>query len=179
MPDDRVTIDIAELVALYHEAVYRYAYRLCGGPHDAEDLTQQVFLIAQQKLAQLREPDAARSWLFTILKHGFLKSLRRERPALMGSLELSVENIPANVPEADQIDRERLRQALGELPPKHRLMLVMFYYEDCSYRDIAERLELPIGTVMSRLARAKQRLRARLFGTEPPARHVSKRVTAK
>jgi RNA polymerase sigma-70 factor, ECF subfamily len=159
-------VTISALVAQHHLDVYRYAFRLSGTPEEAEELTQQVFLAAQENLAQLRQPEAARSWLFTILKRRFLKERQRRKPVLAGDLQLNLENIAEPAPLADQIDRERLQQALDELPPEHRAVLVMFYFEAASYREIAERLELPSGTVMSRLARAKARLRERLFETK-------------
>jgi len=160
-------MDIAQLVAEHHQAVYRYAYRLAGAAADAEDLTQQVFLTAQGKLGQLRKTDSVRSWLFTILRHRFLKAARRKRPIAAGSIQLNVENIPAEVPEAEAIDREALQRAIDQLPALYRAVVTMFYYEDCSYREIAEKLEVPIGTVMSRLARAKGHLRSALFGFDP------------
>ncbi len=166
MADPARAIDMAELVAQHHAALYGYAYRLTGAEADAEDLTQQAFLIAQRKLSQLREPAAARSWLLTILRHCFSKTLQRSRPLLAESLHLNIENIPEEMPTEASIDRQRLQQALDELPPKYRLVLVMFFFEDCSYRQIAEQLDVPLGTVMSRLARAKARLRARLFEKE-------------
>jgi RNA polymerase sigma-70 factor (ECF subfamily) len=78
---------------------------------------------------------------------------------------LNVEAIPANVPPAEWIDQQQLQQGLDELPPVYRVVLIMFYFEQCTYRQIAEELDLPIGTVMSRLARAKGHLRLRLFGS--------------
>ena len=163
MADDRAAMDIAQLVAEHHQAVYRYAYWLAGSVPDAEDLTQQVFLVAQQKLEQLRAAEAARSWLFTILRNAFLKSRQRHQPLLAENLKLDIESIPEELPGHEEIDRERLGQALAELSAEHRLVVTMFYYEGSSYRQIAERLELPIGTVMSRLARAKGHLRTKLF----------------
>ena len=163
MVDDRAPMDIAQLVAEHHQAVYRYAYRLTGAVADAEDLTQQVFLTAQGKLEQLRKTESVRSWLFTILRNRFLKSCRRKRPVAAGSIELNVENIPAEVPDAEAIDREALQRAVDQLPPLYRAVVTMFYYEDCSYREIAEKLDVPLGTVMSRLARAKGYLRSVLF----------------
>jgi len=162
-------MEIAQLVAEHHEAVYRYAYRLTGTVADAEDLTQQVFLTAQGKLGQLRKTESVRSWLFTILRHRFAKTCRRKKPIAAGSIELNVENIPAEVPDAEAIDRELLQRAVGQLPPLYRAVVTMFYYEDCSYREIAEKLDVPIGTVMSRLARAKAHLRAVLFSAEGTA----------
>ena len=73
------------------------------------------------------------------------------------------------------MDAARLQEALGELPPEFRAVLVMFYFDDCSYREIAEELQVPMGTVMSRLARAKRQLRARLFEAEATAAGTAKR----
>jgi RNA polymerase sigma-70 factor (ECF subfamily) len=80
-------------------------------------------------------------------------------------VELAVDEIAAPVPEAEAIDREQLAATLAELPDEFRLVLLMFYFEDLSYQAIAEALEIPIGTVMSRLSRAKAHLRRRLSGT--------------
>ncbi len=161
MVDD--SLDIRRLVAEHHQAVYRYAYRLTGSVAEAEDLTQQVYLIAQQKWPQLRDAANARSWLFAILRHVFLKGRRRRKPISAGDIELNVDTIPAEIPSAEAIDREQLQRALDDLPEHYRLVVAMFYYEELPYRKIAETLGLPIGTVMSRLARAKALLRSYLF----------------
>lgn len=153
--------DILSWVRLYHADLYRYAFRLAGNPADAEDLTQQAFLAAQQYRGELREPERARSWLFAILRNCFLKSHRRPTPLVAGDLELDIDGVPA-APASDWIDRQDLQDALNELPDEFRLVVLMFYFEDCSYREISERLSIPIGTVMSRLSRAKLALRARL-----------------
>jgi RNA polymerase sigma-70 factor, ECF subfamily len=166
MTAERVAMDIAQLVAEYHQAVYRYAYRLTGSVPDAEDLTQQTFLAAQQKLDQVRNPECARNWLFTVLRNLFFKDVQRRQPLSAVDLQLNIDNIPKEIPGDETIDREQVQQALDELHPTYRVVLVMFYYEDCSYREIAEQLDLPIGTVMSRLARAKGYLRAKLFGPD-------------
>ena len=178
MAEHRSAVNVAQLVAEHHQAVYRYAYRLTGSTQDAEDLAQQVFLVAQRKLGQLRKLDSARKWLFVILRHCFLRDRQRRRPVLAVDLKLNVDSIPAD-PPGEEIDRDRLQRALDELPEAFRLVLVMFYFEDCSYREIAERLDVPIGTVMSRLARAKGHLRAILFEAERPARKRRPSVTAK
>ena len=168
MADDRARMDVAQLVAEHYQAVYRYAYRLSGSAADAEDLTQQAFLVAQRKLAQLREDANARSWLFAVLRNCFLKDRQRRRPVPIVNLQLSVDNIPVEVPKEEDIDRQQLQEALDQLSEGFRLVLVMFYFEDRSYREIAEELDLPIGTVMSRLARAKAFLRSKLFEPAPP-----------
>jgi len=178
MAEHRSAVNVAQLVAEHHQAVYRYAYRLTGSTQDAEDLAQQVFLVAQRKLGQLRNLDSARKWLFVILRHCFLRDRQRRRPVLAVDLKLNIDSIPAE-PPGEEIDRDRLQRALDELPEAFRLVLVMFYFEDCSYREIAERLDVPIGTVMSRLARAKGHLRAILFEAERPARKRRPGVTAK
>ena len=166
MVDDHDALDVARLVAEHHQAIYRYAYRLTGSAADAEDLTQQVFLKAQQRLGQLRSAESVRSWLYTILRNTFLKSCQKRCPVPAANLSLNMELIPGRSAEEWVVDQERLQAALDELPPHYRVVLTMFYYEDCSYREIAERLGSPIGTVMSRLARAKGHLRCRLFELE-------------
>jgi len=167
MDDERPTMDIAQVVADHHAAVYRYAYRLTGSECEAEDLTQQVFLTVTRKLGQLRNAESARSWLFAILRNAFLKSRRRQRPIPAGNLDLDVDQVAAELPEDAPVSSEQLQRALDRLPQKFRVVLSMFYYEDLSYREIAEHLHVPIGTVMSRLARAKRQLRSTLF--EPAA----------
>jgi len=126
-----------------------------------------VFLTAQQKLGQLRKVESARSWLFTILRNCFLKDRQRRRPVSATNLQLNIDSIPAETPQREEIDGERLQEAINELSDDFRLVLVMFYFEECSYRQIAEQLDMPIGTVMSRLARAKGYLRSKLFQEQP------------
>ncbi len=171
-------LDVAQLVAEHHQAVYRYAYRLTGSVHDAEDLTQEVFLTAQRKMGQLRSIGAARSWLFTILRNCFLKARTRRRPASAVDLDINVDSIADDAPHEGlgegEIDQAKLQEALNRLPDVSRLVVVMFYFEECSYREIAERLEMPIGTVMSRLARAKDRLRAIM--SEPDQKERKKQL---
>ena len=108
-----------------------------------------------------------RPWLFSILRRCYLHRIRSERQQNCVSLE-GVGDLPG--PAADEmplIDPERLQRALKELPEAFRTPIILYYFEDFSYRDIAEQMELPIGTVMSRLARAKAFLRARLTPPTP------------
>lgn len=155
---------IRQLVSQYHGAVFRYAYRLSGNQADAEDLVQQSFLIAQQKLHQLRQQEKARPWLFAILRSCFLKSRRRRQAVPAGTIDLEMEDVAEDPPEREELDHEQLQAALDELPEDFRLVLVMFYFDECSYKQISEELEIPIGTVMSRLSRGKAHLRRRLVG---------------
>ncbi|HEV3343807.1 MAG TPA: sigma-70 family RNA polymerase sigma factor [Pirellulales bacterium] len=166
MTDSKPTAEIGQLVADHHTAVYRYAFRLSGTACDAEDLTQQTFLAAHVHLAQLRQPENARAWLFTILRHSYTK-MRSKRLAVPATqFDINLDAFPEDVPEDLPIDQERLQQAINDLPDEFKLVLLLFYFEECSYREIAERLSLPVGTVMSRLARAKARLRTKLFEPE-------------
>jgi len=158
---------IQRLIDDHLDAVYRYAYRLTGSVHDAEDLAQQVFLLAQQSLAQLREVDRARGWLFTILRNAFLKMVKQTQPDLATSVGVDLEAVPTEKENGRAVDTADLQEAIDELPAEFRVVVAMFYFEECSYREIAEKLDLPIGTVMSRLARAKGHLRAKLIETEP------------
>lgn len=166
-PKSPATDPFRAIVAAHYQAVYRYAYRLCGGEADAEDLTQQTFLIAQHKLHQVRDVTKLQAWLFAVVRSCFRKSLRRQRPVAAVNLELDVDEVPEHRPHASGLDQEDLRRALQDLPDEFRLIVLMFYFEELSYAEIARRLDLPIGTVMSRLSRAKGRLRQAF--AEPPS----------
>ena len=170
MAEDKAGFDIAQLVAANYQAVYRYAYRLCGSVADAEDLTQKVFLTAQGNMGQLRNIDSSRSWLFTILRNCFLRDRQRQRPIIESNLSFNIDHISFEAPKDKEIEPEQLQAALDEIPELSRLILVMFYFEERSYREIAQELDLPMGTVMSRLARAKARLRTKLFPLNRPSR---------
>jgi RNA polymerase sigma-70 factor, ECF subfamily len=174
MADVRSEGDVAQLVAEHHQAVYGYAYRLTGSVQDAEDLTQEVFLAAQRKIGQLRDIGLAKSWLFAILRNCFLKERQRKRPMPAADAAVDVDLIASPAGE-DEIDRDQLQAALNRLPEVFRVAVVMFYFEECSYQEIAEQLDLPIGTVMSRLARAKGHLRTMLG---KPDEKVEKRSSA-
>jgi RNA polymerase sigma-70 factor (ECF subfamily) len=164
MAEDPAPTDLVQLVAEHHAALYRYAYRLCGSAADAEDLTQQTFLMAQAKLDQLRSAETSRGWLYAILRNNYLRTKRKRVPVPAVNVDLDVNGlVDRAVPPDWTIDREELQAAINGLPDEFKIVVLMFYFEDRSYRDIAADLNLPIGTVMSRLSRAKQRLRERAF----------------
>ena len=181
MADARLWADIADkmaqLVAEHHQAVYRYAYRLAGTVADAEDLSQQVFLVAQRNIEQLRNMDSARSWLFTVLKNCYIRDRQKRWPSLAADLSMNMDLVPAIANDHDA-DLDQLQIALNQISDAARLVVVMYYFEGCSYREIAERLEVPIGTVMSRLARARAHLRGLLFESERGGRKRPPRVLA-
>ena len=165
MPGSQRTVQ--RLVDEHYVALYRYAYRLTGSAVDAEDLTQEAFCKAQLSFSQLRDLDRAKSWLFSILRNAYLHRVRAEKQQPCVSLEGIgdvAESLPDSLPD---IDPEKLQQALGELPEVFRTPIILYYFEDFSYRDVAEQMDLPLGTVMSRLARAKAFLRTRLLQPGP------------
>jgi RNA polymerase sigma-70 factor, ECF subfamily len=158
---------VQRLVDAHYAALYRYAYRLCGSAADAEDLTQEAFCKAQLNLSQLRDPTRAKAWLFSILRNAYLHRVRangQQRVVSLDDIGDVAEPLPEPVPD---IDPERLQRALNDLPEGFRTPIVLYYFEDFSYRDIAEQMDLPLGTVMSRLARAKAWLRSRLLPPGP------------
>src|SRR5262245_36170477 len=116
-------LDLAMLVRDHHAVVFRYACRLCGSPNDAEDLAQQTFLIAQQKVGQLRQPQRARAWLLAVVRSCFLKSFRKNRPIPAQDLDLAVDEIADRAPVVDQVDSRELAEAIAELPEEFRLVL--------------------------------------------------------
>ena len=153
---------VQKLVESFYVPLYRYAYRLSGSAADAEDLTQEAFCKAQMQLRQLRDPGKAKAWLFSILRNAYLHLRRADRLHACVSLNGVADLAGLTAEPAAEVDPERLQQALNELPETFRTPVILFYFEDFSYRDIAEQMELPLGTVMSRLARGKAFLRARL-----------------
>jgi RNA polymerase sigma-70 factor (ECF subfamily) len=154
---------VQKLVEDHYAALYRYAFRLSGSAADAEDLTQEAFCQAQLKLGQLRDYDRAKSWLFSILRNAYLHRVRASKNQPAVSLDL-VGDVPERLPDTlPEVDPDHLQQVLNELPEVFRTPIILYYFEEFSYRDIAEQMDLPIGTVMSRLARAKAHLRTRLL----------------
>jgi RNA polymerase sigma-70 factor (ECF subfamily) len=154
---------VNDLVGLFYEPLYRYAFRLSGSAPDADDLTQETFCKAQAQFKQLRDRSRAKPWLFCILRNLYLHRLRSGQQHATIPLD-SVAELPETLPEElPAIEPERLQRALDELPEIFRTPIVLYYFEDFSYRDIAEQMDTQIGTVMSRLARAKGILRQRLL----------------
>lgn len=155
------SISVGDLVHEHYAAVYRFAYRLSGTAADAEDLTQHAFLTACRKLDQVRALERVRSWLFTVVRNEFLKSVHRVA-AEVSSLVEEAACDPDGEDWSPEFDEERLQAALDAMPEGYRTPVLMYYFEELGYREIADLLELPIGTVMSRLSRGKKFLREKL-----------------
>jgi RNA polymerase sigma-70 factor (ECF subfamily) len=157
-------------VLVHLEDLYRVALRLTGNATEAEDLTQDTCLRAFERMDQLRSPAAGRVWAFTILRSIFLR--RIERQARSASLDV-IDSPLLDAGEVLQDTYEALRpiqetplgevcQALDRLPLPYREPLVLAHVGGFSYKEISEILAIPLGTVMSRLFRARRLLRSEL-----------------
>jgi len=156
--------EFEKLVELYYADLYRFAHSLARNPDDASDLVQQTFATWARKGDDLRDGTKAKSWLFTTLYREFLKQTARGR-RVVSIDETTLENTAPADPCNDApraAEQQELLDALAELDDSQRAILSLFYLDQLSYKEIAATLELPIGTVMSRLSRAKDALRARL-----------------
>ena len=147
----------------HYRAAYRFAFSMTGNHHDASDLTQQAFYLAHTRSHQLRDAAKRKQWLFAILYREFLHVRRRSSAHPEVALEFSEPALPHVVVDyAAGLDSRSVLLVLQTLDESYRMPLVLFYLNQLSYKEIASTLEVPIGTVMSRLARGKQMLRQRL-----------------
>ncbi|HEX6956579.1 MAG TPA: sigma-70 family RNA polymerase sigma factor [Ferrovibrio sp.] len=152
------------LVLPHLDALYNYARRLTRDPHEAQDLVQEAILRAARYFESFRG-DEARPWLFRILRNSFRSGRRRDDPLLVPLDDERHHPEAGGDPEAQLIQADAKRMvdaALAALPVAAREILVLREIEDFSYRQIAEILDLPVGTVMSRLARARDALAVEL-----------------
>src|SRR5262245_55961484 len=165
----------SQLVDMYYPSLYRFALSLARSEADACDLAQQTFYVWAKKGHALREASKAKSWLFTTLYREFLRGRRRaDRVTALEDLGPVEADPPA--PAVDIVtgmDAGLVVEALQEVDEVYRAPLTLFYMQDFSYKEIAEMLEVPIGTVMSRLSRGKAQLRAALARKEAGNKVVS------
>jgi RNA polymerase sigma-70 factor (ECF subfamily) len=161
--------EFENLVNVYYRDLYRFGLSLTGSEADAADLTQQTFYIWANKGHQLQKAASVKGWLFTTLHREFLKMCRRRNRFSHESIDECTEDL-ANVPASciDRADSQTLLRILGEIAEHFRAPLVLYYMEDLSYKQIADVLALPMGTVQSRIARAKVQLLRRLSETNLP-----------
>jgi len=152
----------------WYDPLYRFALSLCRNEDNALDLTQNAFFKLVKNAENLRDPAKAKSWLFSTLHREFIDQYRRNRRFHSQSVEsVSEAKAPTGQSTENRIDAEWLMHALAELDEKFRAPLSLFYFEYFSYKEISEILDIPIGTVMSRLRRAKDHLRtAMTLGTK-------------
>ncbi len=149
-----------DVVNQHYEALFRFALSLAQNEPDACDLVQDTYLAWARKGGQLRDRSKVKGWLFTTLYRRFLGWRRRSVRFPHQSLDAAVDDLPVVSPTVvRELDGQAVLAAIGHLPDDWRIPLALFYLEDRSYKEIAEIVGVPIGTVMSRLSRAKQALR--------------------
>lgn len=157
-----------QLVDAHYAPLYRFALSLARNSADACDLTQQTFYVWATKGGALRDGSKVKTWLFTTLYREFLRGRRRgSRVTALDDLPPGEEDPPAAETDlALNLDAQLVVEALQEVDEAFRAPLTLFYLEDLTYQEIADLLDVPIGTVMSRLSRGKTQLRAALAQKE-------------
>jgi len=175
--NDRIGFEEEALPHL--DAVYRFALRLSGNPDRAEDLVQETFLRAYGSWGQYKRGTAAKSWLFTICRNVFLRRVERSQrhdeivreqvdrtgPGLdpINPVWASVEGVDPEGEFFASIVDERIIEAIDELPDEYRTAVVLSDVEGLPYAEIAELLDVPVGTVKSRLFRGRRQLQKVLY----------------
>ena|SRR2546428_11819174 len=163
MSEPRVGTTFEELAMPLFDALYRYARCLADNRAEAEDLVQETYLKALRGFVSFTPGTNFRAWMFRILRNTFLTSrsgLRAVPPVpLDEAVPAQVDNATPETEFVQRANRESLRRAIEGLPLAFREVLVLSDVENMSYKEIAETLSIPIGTVTSRLIRARQRLR--------------------
>jgi RNA polymerase sigma factor (sigma-70 family) len=148
-----------ELIARWHPAVWRYARRMAGADDVADDLTQDVWLRVVRGLPRLEDPARIRAWIFGIARRVLMDRLRAQYAApALADIELdTLETAPQDDDLRERIDE--MEAALATLPAVEREVLALFYLDELSLTDIASIAAVPVGTVKSRLFRARHLLR--------------------
>jgi RNA polymerase sigma-70 factor, ECF subfamily len=153
------SLNFEEIVDRFYPMLYRFALSLARNEADACDLTQQTFSVWATKGHLLRDGTKVKSWLFTTLYREFISNRRRETRWPKEELSEVENELPCAMPETvDSADAAEVMAALQAMDETFRAPLALFYLEEHSYEEIAQILEVPIGTVMSRLSRGKQKL---------------------
>jgi RNA polymerase sigma factor (sigma-70 family) len=164
-------LDFENLVASHYQPLYQFAFSLTRDEAESCDLTQQTFCIWATRGHQLRDLSKVKTWLFTTLHREFLGSRRRQTRFPHLELESAEAELPATSPEAiSRLDLEQVITKLGQVDEIYQAPVALFYLQDYSYKEIAEILDVPIGTVKSRLARGLLRLHQLMSdtGSRPP-----------
>src|SRR6266487_405391 len=154
-----------ELIRIYAQGVMNVIYRMCGDAQIAEDAAQETFIQAWLHLSSYRLQTSLRSWLYRIAVNAATDILRKEKRILPNALEDLQLKDPQPGPEAILSQGERtalVQKAILSLPDISRAVLVLREYEEMSYHEIADALDIPIGTVMSRLNYARKLLKDKL-----------------
>jgi RNA polymerase sigma-70 factor (ECF subfamily) len=154
-------VDFENIVARFYEPLYQFAFSLTRAEADACDLTQQTFYVWAKKGHQLRDATKVKTWLFTTLHRTFLESRRRQ----VRFPHYELDEVPLDLPTlspttVNQLDSPQVLQALSRVDELYQAPVALFYLEDCSYKEIAEILGVPMGTVKSRMARGIAQLQS-------------------
>ena len=152
-----------ELIVPYIPNLRRYARALVGDRDGADDLVQDTLERAVRKF-HLWKPGDLRAWLFSIMHNVFVNQLKSRKVGL--DVEIDEETLAARIPTVTGTDVMDLQRALQRLAPEQREVVLLIALEDMSYADVSRSLGIPIGTVMSRLSRGRERLRKLMDGQE-------------
>jgi len=154
-------MDSAEIVA-HIPRLRRYARALAGDSHRADDLVQDTLERALAKFYLWRHGSDLRAWLFTIMHNVFINQLKARREL---ALDDAVQEGLQSAPQSDPLELRDLDAALRQLPVEQREVLLLVGLEQLSYAEVSKTLGIPVGTVMSRLSRGRERLRAVMSGS--------------
>ena len=146
--------------------LYNVALKYCGNVFDAEDIVQETYMMGYDKFHQLRDKSKVKPWLLRILRNNFLKSYHKNqgmkklpRTDYIDFITSAGESERADAMLETLSDRKAVRKAMDQLPEKYRTILLLYYMDDLLYKEIAAALNIPMGTVMSRLTRAREALK--------------------
>jgi len=155
----------SEALVAYLPTLRRYAVSLIGDPALADDLVQDCIERALRQSSQLRELPHIRGWLRRILYNLYIDEVRRSRATgKVENVEAYSNHMELSVPASDRDSMRDLSRAMNQLSIEHREILLLVSVEELNYREISEELGIPQGTVMSRVARARERLRSIMQG---------------
>jgi RNA polymerase sigma-70 factor (ECF subfamily) len=150
--------------------LYNVALRYCKNVFDAEDIVQETYLTAFHKFHQLREKSKCKPWLLRILRNNFLKNYQRQKrdrrlpeTDYIEFLKTSQAPDDAELLLTKASTRQVVQETIDRLPEKYREVLILYYMDEMLYKDIATALKIPIGTVMSRLTRAREGVKTMLI----------------
>ena len=153
-----------DLIRRWALPLRRYVQRVVGDSESADELVQDIWLGVIQGIRRLQDPARFRSWLFGIAHRRLMDRLRGRYLAPAGDNE-AADEIPANLPDPDRgLEARELERGLRRLPPFEREVLSLFYLEELSLAEVAQVLAIPVGTVKSRLFRARNLLRHEITG---------------
>jgi RNA polymerase sigma-70 factor (ECF subfamily) len=156
--------NLTPIVDRFYGPLYQFAVRLTKSESDAADLVQETFFTLIQHLHRIRDLSRIKCWLFTTLRRNFLMEVRHRAKHREVEFLPDVHGLQTEHPSHwSTLDALSVRRAILQLDESHRTALQLFYVKNLSYREIGKALEIPIGTVMSRLARGKAQLKSILL----------------